>query len=831
MTKKAIRSECLTNPSLGFEAINQEWIDDSVISKIYLFTDGRIGWVDIEVSQSKNLKTDLANSISKLFKAHKNIHLHVIAVEPKNIDLSDAESARKAAGSDVFNVISERNLTSFVSSFTSYTLNNLDGFSHIKRTIAPPGFAAFGTKIFSVNYTSLFMEYLAGEINKNNTEDQLVTILQNLCATISALVKDRPMYMRNCIVKTFADMFKDTVIDPTFCNFILTSGVVGEMNGQAANISDLRARLKNLYKEADKMLKESVASAINLGPTFVGYPIAGTIVSGPSSLVKDCTSINKIEYPNSCVSIASRSSNVVVPIFQAVQNVRSVSAQCLRQWTRYVFSKLYGHNFSSDDIIYKVLAIAVKVLKSPNVPESVKASYKNLALCMLGKIRSNSSQTELEFFEAGNLPCPNDGNMSNFIKFMSAANDVWGTNFSTMTAWYIICQALDENLALAQLIHCKNDLMKDFADLQNYSHIYSTLSITPYKYAEIPLEASLDYECIITLDDVSNVGGYHFRPHRTSTGQTCSLAYVISASGHEQLFKGTNVCVCPIYFTQLGRESFETVGPKVQVELDIFTEGTTSPFNKLKTYNAPEQSYAVSIQPVAESSSGAMAASSSTQISVSTQDEKRYLITMRGTVGAGKSTFSEIIKKQVEAAGGVCCVEGMDKYFNQGMDSSSGESVIKSNFSKLATFFSSLKVVVIDVCNERDTDPKNMRYFGYDFAGWTKIVCTPNCNKQNLPGYFAWTLRNVLNRKLEGGQTATDVNWCLGPDRAGISVCLNVHKKKAVALFKVNAKSFPNYSASSVAGILELLKVHADAYATTLEDPEVSVSKLLQGLF
>jgi hypothetical protein len=75
------------------------------------------------------------------------------------------------------------------------------------------------------------------------------------------------------------------------------------------------------------------------------------------------------------------------------------------------------------------------------------------------------------------------------------------------------------------------------------------------------------------------------------------------------------------------------------------------------------------------------------------------------------------------------------------------------------------------------------------------------------------------------------VNWCLGPDRAGISVCLNVHKKKAVALFKVNAKTFPNYNASSVAGILELLKEHADAYAATLEDPEVSVSKLLQGLF
>ena len=53
-------------------------------------------------------------------------------------------------------------------------------------------------------------------------------------------------------------------------------------------------------------------------------------------------------------------------------------------------------------------------------------------------------------------------------------------------------------------------------------------------------------------------------------------------------------------------------------------------------------------------------------------------------------------------------------------------------------------VVIIDACNE-NFNVNNV--FGMNFSKWKIIKVYPNYNKDDLKGYLAWTLNNVLLRK------------------------------------------------------------------------------------
>lgn len=162
------------------------------------------------------------------------------------------------------------------------------------------------------------------------------------------------------------------------------------------------------------------------------------------------------------------------------------------------------------------------------------------------------------------------------------------------------------------------------------------------------------------------------------------------------------------------------------------------------------------------------------------------VVVMRGTVGAGKSTYSEMIREQVVRAGGYCVVEGTDKYCKTGKTPIQAVAIAGRSLRAALDVNNPLKVVVIDTCGERDS---GSTYFGVNFATWRKVVCWPNFVVRegktapdcvDIQGYLAWTLRNVLGR----GDVTADANYYLSPKGAGAAVCVTVHTKKASALFR-----------------------------------------------
>jgi hypothetical protein len=73
----------------------------------------------------------------------------------------------------------------------------------------------------------------------------------------------------------------------------------------------------------------------------------------------------------------------------------------------------------------------------------------------------------------------------------------------------------------------------------------------------------------------------------------------------------------------------------------------------------------------------------------------------------------------------------------------------------------------------------------------------PNLDRNNLAGYFAWSLRNVLRR----GAANAGTDYYLSPVGAGVVVCIDVHKKKAKSLFNQREFQAWQFAGASLANL------------------------------
>lgn len=316
---------------------------------------------------------------------------------------------------------------------------------------------------------------------------------------------------------------------------------------------------------------------------------------------------------------------------------------------------------------------------------------------------------------------------------------------------------------------------------------------------------SLDYTCIVTMEDCSAEGGWRIKPHGDSTPQ-CHPIFVLSNIGYNTLLEQPHI-LCPVCYTEL-KDDFEPVGPRITSSEKIFPDGFKNPF---------DAGYKSTINLNASSSS-----SSSTSFSgnVNTSATKNastgVLISMKGAVGAGKTTFSEKLKAQVEAKGWTYVIEGVDKYCRTGMQMQDAISQIKSNLQSLDYTDCSKTVVVIDTCG--DVTPNYKNIFGYDFSKWTRITAIPNLppNYGNdlVPQYMAWSLRNVLNRPLHDA----DSSFWLNPESATVATCVMVHLRKCKIVFGNKTKGIIEDGAPmNKQTILDKINADADVYQAYLD--------------
>ncbi len=787
-----INNYCATYPHLAFNFLNTDsgttWIDNITPTKIYLITDGEMTAPGSEFEES----------IKTFTSKYNNIQLKILTVEPivRNYNDLTNETSHTVAGCDVYNIIKQNNLTSHISEFTSYSLNYPNGYTHIENAIVPNGFAPFGAKYFSLLKMHEYMLFLQSEIDQCKSDDDVLAIVQKLSGTVSVLIKDKSPQIGEDIIRHLCSMFRKTSVDIMFINFILRRSLANKLAGSAELFSNYRAQLNQLYKTAEQLLHNNVKDAIGIR-RFISMPVHNTIVSGPGDLVKDPVHLQKNTYEHAAVTI----NGILVPAlpFVLAGELSPMNEQCLRQWIRAIVAHQYSTNPMSILIIYLVLGINI-IVQASDLPPDVKDTFKYFGTVMLKKKNYSCNVTELERLEQGYLPMTNTNDIKDIFKHLEQTATL--LNFgktAPFALWYKMCEALgNEKILTYQLAHCV-DSIKD---------VNKVVSPAVYSYSHISDDRGFDYQCIITLDDISNTGGYRFNPHISPSGALCQHKHMLSYDGYANFISQHNV-LCPICYANLTHADFEKVGPRPPVVDITCTEFSGKP-NIFRSAAMPQaMSFSHKENNMARYLAGR------------TPRFTGHIIILRGTVGSGKTTLAQRIKEEVEHRGGVCEILGMDMYASRGVHRDSVLADMSARVSDMENAHGT-KVVVIDTCGDCGSISDT---FGMNFSAWCVHKALPNFDANNREGYFAWSLRNVLRR----GDVTPNCNYFLTPTRAGVDTCIQVHKKKSKLVVGKKLANFysKKYGAGDFAAILDRLAQPADAYQSGLVDPADHVNKIL----
>jgi len=819
LTSSKITGSCLTFPHLAFNAIPSDWINNTDATHIYFVTDGEIGYHNCPQYELSGLRSKFAEAIKDLFKKYNNIHLHILTVENKKYDFNKVESTKNMAGGDVYSIIQTEGLTSFITEFTSYTPNNLDGHKHFGNIIAPAGFIPFNDKIFPESKTNEFVGYLKKLVTETDSEDELLKIIQHLSSTIKVLIKDKSSALQESIVDMFCNIFNGTQIDPTMVNFILKDTVKAEIEGRAIIYSEYRSKLKDFYKQAQMLLTQNGKNAMGMEGAFFTLPINGNIMTGSVHNITESYKVKKQEIKNSCVNIGGN----IIPVISLKQNPSGINEQCIRQYVRMVVAHQYKVNQMDDIVFFVVLGIVLQTVLS-DVSDAIKDSFRKLGTIMLKKKRMNTDMTELSRLENGDIPCPNNKTVKDFHVMMETVNSIIGVQCKPMTLWYAICLAMkNEQMIAKQLIHCNESIDEDFPDMVNYDELLEKIKvgIIPVGEKAMPENLHLDYKCVITLNDCSHEGGYRFSAHGNLTPQ-CHPIFVLSRAGHKSLLEQP-VIMCPVCYTNLTYDDFNEICPLVEPTDEMFGDDFVNPFKEVPVVQTAKQFNHSNTSAFNRSSLSASAQPEPTNTSTGT------LILMKGAVGAGKTTFSNKLQKLIEEKGMTCINEGVDKYCKTGMPIPNALNEIKQKFKSLDYAECATTVVIIDTCG--DASPNYKKMFDYNFSKWTKITVTPNLehnyDKELIPQYMAWSLRNVLNRELH---TSTSDYW-LNPESATTKICVDVHSKKCKIVFGKKTKPIiPPEITLYKSAVMAVIEDNANAYQSHIDkniDMDNEVQKIM----
>jgi len=769
--KPSVTNSCLTEPHLGFQAIPPQWLDKA--KSLIFVTDGMIGYASIPDGERRTLNNLLIEALKKV----KDHRVSILSVEPIVRDYGNAEGLRRAAGNDVFNLISTNNLTGMISKFVSY--NPSGSFTQISSARAPPGFLSFGDKIFSEMNVDLFRQWLyqtiqeSASLGKEKSEDLQTQLAQTLSGTLTVLCKDKPKARVNAIIRSFAQLF---TLDEQQVMYLIADNVERILRGSAQVYAEVRANLKNLFKEANNALMKSVREAVGIQDQFVGYISGrsgndrqggGRVLSGPARLINKSSNFNRTRYPDSAFE--------TVPVFPPAGRLTAMNEQCLRQWTRAVYGSTYNVPVMDDKIIFLVLGTVMIVVNS-DVPEDIKRAYRKLGTVMLGKKRLNSDQTELDRLLARELPIPNNGYIEDFFGYMDSVMSHLKIKASRMKLWYEICKAISSDLERAQSRHCTDAINEDIV----FEKVVADV---------VPEEIAYDYSCLITGIDNSATGGWKIKSHRTVSDHYCSPLYTLSENGYAQMLRNP---VCPNCYKPLTGESFERIGKKVEFVL-------------------PKEYGVVQDEGKGDDRKGEDDAIPQllSELKIGGDDTKGTLVILKGTVGSGKSTFADRAKKVVEARGGYCVVEGPDRYC-QSMSPQSACQKVTQQLNVALRYPAKDKVVIVDCCGERSN---GLNVFNVNFVNWKRVEVWPNLNRDDLEGYAAWSLRNVLLRK----KPKKNDNHNLNPESAGEKTCIDVHRKKFEALFGGKAAKKLNLAYSTV----DTLAGESNRYAATIKETPI----------
>jgi len=749
MIPPGIRSNSITNTHLGFEVILSS-LNETKITKVVLITDGQT-----------NSKPDDIKRLSEEFDK-KGIEIEIYGVSPGPINFSSVTSNEKRIipGLDIVNIMevsaeiytpSNPNIPhKLASNVKNKKIWSFLGINIPKKSIPLP--------IIIHDIINALMECDL-DFSSSSIQEELQILFIEIGMSLGLLYIKFPDYFLENILK---ELESKTGAD--LSEFVQYGFELKQQNKPFININIEKCLVE--YRTQIAYFKDATYDLETKGTSFGGKCIS--FFNGIICYVVDSSLLFRLgiysvdKYENIFFSYGS-------------------NEQAIRQGLRAFFGDKYGFRDSRNSpcVIFGVATqILLYLLCCPeiNLDNVYIGKLRKLAMIQCGQKLQNQDKSYgnsfIEIWKTGNLPTTHfstkdthaDLYLDTQINPLGLSQTLW---------WAVMMMIIGDGLFDAQMVFYKSTLESENIEpnetsLLEYIRInFSSKVSGTVKFSNIDKKKS-----VITLDDFPEGATiYESLPHGTTRGCNCDTKTHYSAEERLQL---RNICVwCNRILTN---DDFISVNYPNKEQL----ENNNPPrfIQEEQRLNATAQEYVPS-NVFIQSSIG-------TQIDFVHNGSGNTVIKLEGPVGAGKTTFSQSLEKELRKNGVLCINESTDKYCKKGMPIKDAIQEVTKALRKIKKIDNNLIVVIIDTCGERKTG--NV-IFGYDFSGWEIHRIRPNFDESRIKQYLCWSLRNVLTRPLH----TNNGNFFLNPVSAGVAICKKVHTDKAKALF---GQSFVNVSNS-----------------------------------
>lgn len=543
----------------SLKAIPEEWILNKKYIDLFIYTDGEIGDNEVELSEQFNI----------LFK--KNVRIYINTVENNSANYLKSECG---AGNRIFETIRKQNLTFKVKSFVSYNKYHLDEpFVSFLNPDVGPELAPFRDKLFRIDKTFEFIEWIEDIIKNTNTNEDIIKLALDLSLTLHYLIKNKSLLVQNQIINMLSELFNEKKECYKEIRKLFIQEINNHSNGQSSTFHTYKKNREKVFEKAQLSLFDNTKESLEMVPSerwvsfIINCDFLNTkqqyIVNSPEINVSETVKLFDKTYKYSGVKI----NDYVIPMIPSnILMDNDIKDQCIRQWIRANYSKKNKLNPASDFIQYYFLIDAMKVLLS-DVSIDIKLSYKQMCMIMLDRKRFGTDIKEYEYL-LSNAPSPVSSSNEEQMTFIleNARINSKIEKVKPMTLWFCFLCAMDDDVLInAQYPYCQKDLCDDklCTKLPSKNKIIKFIKNKFVPIKEYNLETvnkcNFEYCCYITLDDTSETGGYLIPKHKIGTKIICKPKFILSKEGYNYLCENGTTTKCPICCINLNLSDFEQI--------------------------------------------------------------------------------------------------------------------------------------------------------------------------------------------------------------------------------------------------------------------------------
>jgi hypothetical protein len=572
-----------TDVSYAFHYMPKSWLTQEKESiDIYILTDG----------QTNSGRYHFPDQITNLC-SNKNVNLHIVTVESNS---ANYENANYESGTEIYQTLKENNLMKYVRSFVAFNELFFDNYyKNFYNPILEPQYIMYKDKCFHETKLNQFICYIEEQIETINDINVNLFVF-NLAQTVYKIVATKTKFVKSGIINMFLNLLKGLNVSNVHLQL---NSFLNEVNnhlvGKSNSFQDYRNNRNNLFERAQNDIHNNVKASVCSNYNDMFFTLPQKTSNGKTLIFK-----SNFDQINGSVRLDDKKYNFgginvndhVIPIFpinnyEHCHDRTEFSNQCIRQWIRANYSKLYNVTTNSDLMLYIFLTDMVTIYLSTN-DETIKEAVRTLSLIMLDRKRFASGFKIDEENESINKT---DHDNIKEIVFLESNPPTSQTKGVEMDEIFNICLKkanlnwTPEQLWLSIVLMVGNEkIIKKqfelFGQFREKLSLFTSKSTSGATFSELvdtfikPLLSDqqieiinyttleeLDYVDYMTLEETDQIGGYKIAEHTFGKNIICKPKFVISEETRLAMIQ--NHIGCPFCnFAFQGENFFIKVEPK-----------------------------------------------------------------------------------------------------------------------------------------------------------------------------------------------------------------------------------------------------------------------------